>query len=128
MGVATAPGPTPTTWMPCGPSSTPAVRVSIRMPPLDRQYAVLPGIGQSSCTEVMLMIRPPAPCAIICFAAIWVPKKALLRLMSITRSYWSSVVSRTEVRVSMPALLTMMSSRPNASTVVATAAAGRRPC
>jgi hypothetical protein len=34
------------------------------------QAIVLPGIGQSSCTEVMLMIRPPPPCAIICFAAI----------------------------------------------------------
>ena len=37
IGVATAPGPTPTTQMPCGASSTPAVRVSIRMPPLARQ-------------------------------------------------------------------------------------------
>ena len=37
IGVSTAPGPTPTTRMPCGPSSTPAVRVSMRMPPLDRQ-------------------------------------------------------------------------------------------
>ena len=116
IGVATAPGPTPTTLMPCGPSSMPAVRVSIRMPPLDRQYGVLPGMGQSSCTEVMLMIRPPSPWAIICLAASWVPKKALLRLMAITFSYCASVVSRTDVRVSMPALLTMMSSRPKAST------------
>ncbi len=60
IGVATAPGPTPTTRMPCGPSSTPAVRVSIRIPPLDRQYGVLPGIGQSSCTEVMLTMRAAA--------------------------------------------------------------------
>ena len=56
--------------------------VSILIPPLDRQYGVLPGIGQSSCTEVMLMIRPPSPWAIICLAASWVPKKALLRLIS----------------------------------------------
>ncbi len=34
-----------------------------------------------------------------------------------TRSNWCSVVSRTEVRVSIPALLTMMSSRPKATTV-----------
>ena len=27
------------------------------------------------------MIRPPPPCAIICFAAICVPKNALLRLI-----------------------------------------------
>ena len=52
------------------------------MPPLERQYAVLPGMGQSSCTDVMLMIRPPPPCLIICLAAIWVPKKALFRLIS----------------------------------------------
>ena len=106
--------------MPCGPSSTPAVRVSMRMPPLDTQYAVLPGIGQSSWTEVMLMIRPPPPWAIICLAASCVPKKALLRLIAITLSYCASVVSRIDVRVSMPALLTMMSSRPNALTAAAT--------
>ena len=92
----------------------------MRMPPLDTQYAVLPGIGQSSWTDVMLMIRPPLPWAIICLAAIWVPKKALFRLMSSTRSYCASVVSRIDVRVSMPALLTMMSRRPNALTAAAT--------
>ncbi len=37
IGVSTAPGPTPTTQMLCGASSTPAVRVSMRMPPLERQ-------------------------------------------------------------------------------------------
>ena len=120
IGVSTAPGPTPTTRIPWGPSSTPAVRVSMRMPPFDRQYAVLPGIGQSSWTDVMLMMRPPSPCLIICFAAIWVPKNALLRLISSTFSYCSSVVSSTEVRVSTPALFTMMSTRPNSFTVVST--------
>ena len=58
----------------------------------------------------MLMIRPPPPWAIICLAASCVPKKALLRLISITLSYCASVVSRIDVRVSTPALLTMMSS------------------
>ena len=43
--------------------------VSIRMPPFAKQYAVLPGIGQSSWTEVTLMMRPPLPCLIICCAA-----------------------------------------------------------
>jgi hypothetical protein len=65
----------------------------------------------------MLMIRPPPPWAIICLAASWVPKKALLRLTASTLSNCGSVVSRMDVRVSMPALLTMMSSRPKASTV-----------
>ena len=37
-----------------------------------------------------------------------------------TRSNWCSVVSSAEVRVSMPALLTMMSRRPNAATVLST--------
>ena len=90
---------------------------------------MLPGIGQSSCTDVMLMIRPPPPWAIICFAASWVPKNALFRLMSITFSYCSSVVSSTDVRVSTPALFTMMSSRPNAFTAASIEALrGRRPC
>lgn len=38
------------------------MRVSMRIPPLDSQDAVLPGIGQSSWTDVMLMMRPPPPC------------------------------------------------------------------
>ena len=63
------------------------------------------------------MMRPPLPWAIICLAASWVPKKALFRLISMTFSYCASVVSRTEVRVSMPALLTMTSSRPSSFTV-----------
>ena len=62
------------------------------------------------------MIRPPSPWAIICLAASWVPKNALFRLMSRTLWYCASVVSSTEVRVSMPALLTMMSSRPKVLT------------
>src|SRR5580704_3044586 len=45
IGVATAPGPTPTTSMLWHASSTPAVRVNIRIPPFDRQYAVLPATG-----------------------------------------------------------------------------------
>ncbi len=90
----------------------------MRIPPLDRQYAVLPGMGQSSCTDVMLMMRPPPPWAIICLAASCVPKKALFRLMASTFSYCASVVSRMEVRVSIPALFTMTSSRPKLETAV----------
>jgi hypothetical protein len=41
-------------------------------------------------------------------------------LTAITFSYCASVVSRIDVRVSMPALLTMMSSRPKASTAALT--------
>ena len=70
----------------CGASSTPAVRVSMRIPPLERQYAVLPGIGQSSWTDVMLMMRPPPPWAIICLAANCVPKNALFRFTAMTFS------------------------------------------
>jgi hypothetical protein len=57
---------------------------------------------------------------IICLAANCVPKKALLRLTAITLSYCASIVSRTEVRVSMPALFTIMSSRPKLSTAAST--------
>jgi hypothetical protein len=66
------------------------------------------------------MMRPPPPRLIICLAAIRVPKNALLRLTAITLSYCASLVSRTEVRVSMPALFTKMSSRPNLSTAAST--------
>ena len=79
---------------------------------------MLPGIGQSSWTDVMLMMRPPPPWAIICLAASWVPKNALFRFTAITFSNCPSVVSSTEVRVSMPALLTMTSSRPKLETAV----------
>ncbi len=106
--------------MPCGASSTPAVLVSIRTPPLAAQYGAFPGIGQSSWIEEMLMIRPPPPWVIICLAASWTPKKALLRSIPITTSNSCSVVSRTDVRVSIPALLTITSRRPNAATVSAT--------
>ena len=37
-----------------------------------------------------------------------------------TMSNWRSVVSSTDVRVSMPALLTMASRRPKAATVLST--------
>ena len=86
------------------------------MPPFETQYGVLPGMGQSSWTEVMLTMVPPPPWEIICLAASCVPKNALLRLISSTFSYWSSVVSRIDVRVSMPALLTITSTRPKALT------------
>jgi hypothetical protein len=46
-----------------------------------------------------------------------VPKNALLRLIAITRSNWASVVSSTEVLVSIPALFTITSTRPKAVTV-----------
>ena len=55
---------------------------------------------------------PPPPCLIICRAAHCTPKKALFRSMAITRSNSRSVVSSTEVRVSMPALLTSTSRWP----------------
>ena len=66
------------------------------------------------------MIRPPPPCLIICLAASWTPKNALLRSIAMTMSNWCSVVSSVDVRVSMPALLTRMSSRPKAATVPST--------
>src|SRR5664279_4433694 len=67
-----------------------------------------------------VMIAPPPPCAIICFAASWVPKNALFRFTFSTKSYCASVVSSTPVLVSTPALLTMMSTRPNFFTAAST--------
>ena len=86
IGVSTAPGATLSTLMPWGPSSTAALRVSIRIPPFDTQYGVLPGIGQSSWTEEMLMMTPPPPWAMNCLAASCDPKNALFRLTAITLS------------------------------------------
>ena len=73
---------------------------------------MLPGIGQSSCTEEMLRIRPPPPWLMNCFAAAWLPKNALFMLIAMTFSKSASVVSSSEVRVSMPALLINTSKRP----------------
>ncbi len=80
-------------------------------------------VGDWTTGKVDAISRPAGRSRpIICFAASCVPKNALFRLISITRSYWSSVVSRTDVRVSMPALFTMTSSRPNAFTVASISA------
>ena len=117
IGVATAPGPTPTTVMPCGPSSTPAVRVSMRMPPLDRQYG-----GVAGHRPVLVHrgdVDDPAAAALgdhLLGRELGAEERALQvdrRSPSRTAPRWCRGPT---VRVSTPALLTMMSSRPNALT------------
>ena len=76
---------------------------------------MLPGIAQSSWVEEIVTTSPPLPCAINCCAANWAPKNALLRLTASTLSKSASLVSSSDVRVSMPALLTRTSSRPKFS-------------
>lgn len=73
---------------------------------------MLPGIGQSSCTEEMVRISPPSPWEMNWLAAAWEPKNALFILTAITLSKSASVVSSKDVRVSMPALLISTSKRP----------------
>ena len=79
---------------------------------------MLPGIGQSSWVDEIVTISPPLPCAMNCCAANWAPKNALLRLTASTLSKSASLVSSSDVRVSIPALLTRTSSRPKFSTAV----------
>ena len=64
-----APGPMLFTVMLYFANSTAIVRASIRNAALEAQYTAFVGIGKSSCTEEMLIILPPSPCWIICFAA-----------------------------------------------------------
>src|SRR5262249_61718603 len=84
IGVATAPGPTPTTRILWLASSRPAVRVSMRMPPLGGQEAVLPGIGQSSCTGGIFVVGPPPPPLINCLGAVLRPEDRRLRVVALT--------------------------------------------
>ena len=121
IGVSTAPGPTPTTRMPCGPSSTPAVRVSMRMPPFDRQYG-----GVAGHRPVLVDrgdVDDPAAAALgdhLLGRDLRAEERALQVDVHAPCRTAASVVSSTEVRVSTPALLTMMSSRPNVLTAVST--------
>jgi hypothetical protein len=57
--VSTAPGTTPTSKVQCGARSIPEVQVSNRIPSFERQWAVLLSFGQTSCTEVMVMLSRP---------------------------------------------------------------------
>ena len=66
------------------------------------------------------MSFPPPPCFTICRAAAWLTRNEPNRLTSITLFHSSSVTSRNGFLISMPALLTAMSSRPNFATISAT--------
>jgi hypothetical protein len=61
MRVAICPGATALTRMPCSASSIAATLVNPPMACLEAVYGALPSSGMCSCTELMLMIRPPRP-------------------------------------------------------------------
>src|SRR6202795_439864 len=65
-----------------------------------------------------MMMRPPS---FMCFSAACVVASTPRRVMSITRSISSSVVSSNVFGKAVPALLTSTSSRPNVATVFSTA-------
>ena len=86
IGVRMAPGAMLLTVMPSGASSTARLRISIFMPPLLAEYGAWFGNGSCSCTELMLMIRPPRFAARHWRTNAWAAKNAPFRLTSITRS------------------------------------------
>src|SRR5262245_45983504 len=81
-------------------------------------------MARSALIELMLMMLPPRwpalACATICRAAAWPTRKAPLRLTRSTRSKSASLRSRKSAAWMMPALLTRISSLPNAAQVSAT--------
>src|ERR1700730_12722071 len=74
--------------------------------------------ARSPTAEPIMMMRPPS---FMCFSAACVVASTPRRLMSITRSISSSVVSSNGFGMAVPALLTSTSSRPNVATVFSTA-------
>src|SRR5215208_4541996 len=62
------------------------------------------------------MMRPDPPWLTICLAASWQPSHAPVRFIEMILFHTSSGVSRKGIFSSVPALLTITSSRPNSST------------
>ena len=80
---------------------------------------------RSPTHEPIMMMRPPS---FMCLSAACVATKAPRRLMSITRSSSSSVVSSNFFGMAVPALFTNTSSLPKRATVFSIAAlTARRP-
>jgi hypothetical protein len=118
IGVATAPGPTPTTRMfvrsefdagGAREHAHAAFGEAIRGIAGHRPIFVDRGDVDDAAASALLQHLPGGNLS---------AEEGVLRLMFSTLSYCASVVSRIDVRVSTPALFTMTSTRPNFSTVV----------
>src|SRR5690606_41718674 len=64
IGVRLMPGAMAVPLILCSATSSASVLVRLRNPPLAASYAVPPGVGISSCTEVTLMTLPPPPACV----------------------------------------------------------------
>src|SRR6267154_450188 len=117
--VSIGPGWTLLTVMPRLPSSLDKLWVNIFTAPLVAEYATRPGAtARSPTADPMVMMRPPL---FKCLSAACVAASVPRRLMSITRSISSSVVSTNVFGMAVPALFTSTSSWPKVATVLSTA-------
>src|SRR5260370_20971618 len=83
------PGQIAFTGMLALPHSRAAVRVMDRMPALDAPYAPVCSEDTSPPTDDQLMIEPP-PLSTMAGIAYFIPRKTLLRLLSLSWSYSAS--------------------------------------
>ena len=74
----------PATRIPCGPSSIPAIRVSISTPAFALQYAPSPTAGTFALIEAMLTIAPLVPAARIACASCFTERNTPVRHTSMT--------------------------------------------
>src|SRR5260221_557309 len=81
----------------------------------------------SPAAEPMLTIRPPVPCAAICWATCLPMRNWLLSVTASTRSHSSSVMSKMCLLSEIATLLTRISMRPKRSTTALTRAATSLP-
>ena len=72
--------------------------------------------------DAVLMILPPVPWAIICFAASWMPISTPRALTFMMKFQFSSVTSRNFIGLFTPALLNMTLRPPNSLTATSIAA------
>ncbi|CAM5306979.1 hypothetical protein SVIOM74S_07852 [Streptomyces violarus] len=118
MGAADAPGLTALMRMPWWMWSRAAARVSAETAAFEAMYAAALGIRRCAprLEEILTMVPPPFSfmCAISCFMASQTP----VTLVRSTASHSSSLTSPTgTVPLSIPALLTAMSSPPKRVTL-----------
>ena len=116
IGVSTTPGANAFTVIPCSMRPRAVAWVTASVPNFATQYGTK---SQNPCRlaiDPVLMILPPEPCAIICFAASCVHT---ITPQVLTRTIWSKFSSSTSMKPRgrfIPALLKITLSSPNVST------------
>ncbi len=102
--------------------STAQVRIMATIAPFDAEYAVWPKLARCPAGEPTRISRPPSPCSRNRAAAARPQVNVPRRWLVTTRSKSSSVVLRSVLSRSAPALVIITSSRPNSETARATSA------